>query len=198
MIPKDIFNKYGALHVKDVVSQELANFLTHVMLRSPAYFNRHEDEQVPGSIALMSHEVVLETLLEKTWHKIENVIEEELIPTYSYGRVYTNGNILEKHKDRPSCEVSVTVQLARSHHYAWPIYMGNQRFDLAEGDGVIYKGCDIEHWRNPCDAPHNYYSGQVFLHYVRKNGPYADYAGDKRWSENMPFIRNRNSILENK
>lgn len=198
MTPKDIFNTYGALHVKDVVSQELANFLTHVMLRSPAYLMRHEDDQVKGSIALMDHEVMLETLLEKTWHKIENVIEEELIPTYAYGRVYTNGNILEKHKDRPSCEISVTVQLARSHHYAWPIYMGDQRFDLAEGDGVIYKGCDIEHWRNFCDAPSNYYSGQVFLHYVKKNGSYADYAGDNRWNENIPFIRNRNLILENK
>jgi hypothetical protein len=83
-------------------------------------------------------------------------------------------HILEKHKDRPACEISVTIQLGRSHNYTWPIYMGDQRYDLAEGDGVIYLGCDVEHWRNKCDGPLDYYSGQVFCHFVRKNGQYVD------------------------
>ena len=123
-----------------------------------------------------------------------------MIPTYKYGRVYTNGNELKKHTDREACEISVTIQLARSHHYAWPIYMGQQRFDLSEGDGVIYKGCDVEHWRNVCDGPKDYVSGQVFLHFVRKHGSYANHAGDKRiWAnETFPFVKGRNLILENK
>jgi hypothetical protein len=69
---------------------------------------------------------------------------------------------------------------------------------MGEGDGVLYSGCDIEHWRNKCDGPPDYYSGQVFLHYVRANGPYAEYAGDKRWNGKHPFVRNRVSKMFNK
>jgi hypothetical protein len=121
---------------------------------------------------------MFETLLERLWPTIEAVVQEELLPTYAYARLYSNGDVLEKHTDREACEVSITIQLGRSHHYAWPIYMGGHRFDLAEGDAVIYPGCDVEHWRDRCDGPEGYYSGQVFLHYVRKNGPYASYGGD--------------------
>lgn len=199
MTPSQIFNEHGALHVKDVVSKELATFFTQVMLRAPAYTGKADDEQVSGALGMLDHEIMFDTLLERIWPLVETVLGEELLPTYAYGRVYTNGNVLEKHTDRPSCEVSVTVQLARSHHYAWPIYMGGKRFDLAECDGVIYKGCDVEHWRNPCDAPDGYASGQVFLHFVRKNGKYADWAGDQRWQmHGFPFMRHRHLFLENK
>lgn len=57
--------------------------------------------------------------------------------------LYGNGDELKIHSDRPSCEISVTIQLGRSHHYAWPIFMGGQRFDLAEEDGV-------EKWNIAC------------------------------------------------
>jgi hypothetical protein len=69
--------------------------------------------------------------------------------------------------------------------------MAGHRYDLAEGDGVVYKGCDLLHWRKPCDGPENYYSGQVFCHFVRANGPYPEFAGDKRWNGQHPFVRNR-------
>ena len=126
---------------------------------------------------------------------------EELIPTYSYARLYQNGCILEKHTDRPACEVSVTIQLGRSHNYSWPVYMGPYRFDLNEGDGVIYSGCDIEHWRNVCDGPSDYYSGQVFCHFVRKNGQYSDEFLDsknRKPGEYITFERNRTLMMETK
>ena len=157
-----------------------------------------DDPQVPGSYGVSHGEFACETLLETLWPVIEQSVGEELIPTYSYSRLYVNENKLEKHTDRPSCEISVTLQLGRSHHYAWPIYMGERRYDMAEGDGVIYSGCDVEHWRDKCDGPPGYYSGQVFLHYVRAKGPYAEFAGDKRWNGKHPFVRNRVSKMINK
>jgi hypothetical protein len=69
---------------------------------------------------------MFETLQERLWPTIEAAVGEELIPTYSYARLYSNGDVLEKHSDRPACEISVTIQLGRSHHYAWPIYMGDK------------------------------------------------------------------------
>ena len=44
----------------------------------------------------------------------------ELIPTYSYARIYKKGDILKRHKDRPSCEISTTLNLGGD---PWPIFI---------------------------------------------------------------------------
>jgi hypothetical protein len=180
-----------------VVPIDFCHFFTHVLLRQ-ADLNPNGDDQIPNALAVMDHEVMFETLHERLWPVIEKVTGEELIPTYAYARLYSNGDVLEKHRDRPACELSMTVQLGRSHHYAWPIYMGGQRFDLSEGDGVVYPGCDVEHWRDKCDGPNGYYSGQVFLHFVRKNGSYATEVGDSTVRDNYSYGKNRTSTMENK
>jgi hypothetical protein len=38
------------------------------------------------------------------------------------------------------------------------------------GDMVVYRGIEIEHWREPFDAEEGSYQVQVFLHYVDANG----------------------------
>lgn len=190
-----------ALYVKDMVPEALCHYLTHMlMVCADRKEGKSGDPQVPNSVVCLDHEYAFETLQEIVWPYIEVAVGEELLPTYSYARLYTNGNDLKKHKDRPACEVSVTIQLGRSHHYSWPIYMGNQRFDLAEGDGVIYSGCDVEHWRNICEGPDGYYSGQVFIHFVRKHGPYASEAGDakNRKLDSLVFVKNRTLAMTEK
>lgn len=190
----------GAVYVKDVIPLELAKFLTHVLLRKSTSPDSHGDSQVSNAKAIIDHEFLTETLLEDMWPKLESLLNTELLPTYAYSRLYGNGDKLEKHIDRPACEVSMTIQLGRSHNYSWPIFMGNKRYDLAETEGVVYLGTKIEHWRDTCAGPEDYYSGQIFLHYVRKNGDYADQACDstvrKPWS-NM-FVLNRNHLMRNK
>jgi hypothetical protein len=189
------------LYVKNFVSKELCYFLTNVLLRQSVLEPGHKDTQVPTAKSVMSHEVVFETLQERMWPAMEELLKEELIPTYSYARLYSNGDDLKPHIDRPACEISATVQLGRSHQYAWPIYMGGRRVDMAEGDAVIYKGCEIEHWRNVCDGPEEYYSGQAFLHYVRANGPYASEHGCditiRPLIKNM-YVKNRTILMDTK
>jgi hypothetical protein len=198
---RSFLEQYGAVHLSGAVSKELTQFLTHVLLRAahtPQFSGG--DEQIPNAKSRMDHEVLFETLLESMWPKFEVVLGFELLPTYAYARLYNNGDVLEKHTDRPACEISATIQLGRSHHYAWPIYMGKKRYDMAEGDAVVYRGCDIEHWRDNCDGPDGYYSGQVFLHFVRKDGPHAEHACDflnrKPWPD--MFVKHRPFLMENK
>ena len=50
-----------------------------------------------------------------------------------------------------------------------------KKINLKPGDGVIYQGCEVEHWREPYEGD---YHAQVFLHYVDANGKYADHKGD--------------------
>ena len=94
---------------------------------------------------------------------------------YTYWRCYTYGSELKKHKDRRSCEISVTLFIGSDGKHEWPIYMGGKKINLKPGDGVIYKGCEVEHWREPYEGD---YHAQVFLHYVDANGKYADHKGD--------------------
>lgn len=186
------------LYVKDVVTPEVAKYLTSCLRIQHALLQKDiGDEQCPKSKLSIRNQPYLDVLLEKAWPFVEQLVGEELIPTYAYARLYSNGDELEKHTDREACEVSMTVQLGKSHHYSWPIFMSGKRYDLGEGEGVIYSGCDTEHWRNVCDGPDGYYSGQVFLHYVRKNGPFADWAGDKRFDK-LPYVQFRNSEMDTK
>lgn len=186
------------VHLNGVVPIEFCQFFTHVLLRQQYIGNKNGDEQIPNAKAILDHEIMFETLQERLWPVIEGLIGEELLPTYAYARLYSNGDILEPHTDRPACEVSVTIQLGRSHHYAWPIYMDNKRYDMAEGDAIVYSGCDTPHWRNKCDGPDSYYSGQVFIHFVRKNGQYANEYGDSTNRTPPSYQKNRTIFMENK
>lgn len=197
-----LLRDYGAVYVKDVVTPELCSFLTNVLMRAPevGYGKSTGDEQIPNAKAIVDHEIIFDTVLERVWPKLEAILGIELLPTYSYARLYTNGDELKIHKDRPACQISMTVQLGRSHHYAWPIYMGGKRYDLSEGDGVVYRGCDIDHWRDPCDGPEGYYSGQVFLHFVEANGVYVNEKSDAtvRTLPESAFIKNRTYYIDYK
>lgn len=182
--------------IKNLIPKEFCQFFTHALLRNADIQENNADEQVPDSITLLSHDLIFETLQERLWPKIEGIVDRPLIPTYAYARLYKNGNELKKHTDRAACEVSVTIQLGRSHHYAYPIYVDGSRVDLAEGDGVLYYGMDQEHWRNKCDGPGEYYSGQVFLHYVFADGEHADQVGDKSNRDNYSYMKNRTQLME--
>ncbi len=178
-----------------MITPEFGRFFTHVLMRQADLAPRG-DSQVPNAKAVLDHEYMFETLQERLWPVAEQVMGEELIPTYAYARLYGNGDELAKHVDRPACEVSLTLQLGRSHHYAWPIFMGGVRFDLAEGDAVLYPGCEVEHWREPCAGPDGYFSGQVFLHFVRKNGPHASEVGDNQHRQVFSYVKHRTMVME--
>lgn len=121
----------------------------------------------------------LELLCEKR-NEVSDLVEESVLPTYTFCMVYGPNSQLIRHLDRPACEISLTVHLGSDAK--WPIFIkkptGEEApFDLNPGDAVIYLGCRAEHWREKFIG--QYYS-QVFLHYVRSKGPNAWAYFDKR------------------
>jgi hypothetical protein len=100
----------------------------------------------------------------------------ELLCTYAFWRMYTVNADLKKHKDRESCEISVSVMIG-SDGTSWPIYMDGTEINMEPGDAVIYLGCEVEHWREESKGD---WHAQVFLHYVDKNGLNKEWARDKR------------------
>ena len=118
---------------------------------------------------------LMESLLNKH-SEMEKFTGLSLKPTYAYWRMYTKFADLKPHKDRPACEISVTINMGNDGT-SWPIYMEGNSVDLNPGDAVIYLGCDLSHWREEFQGD---WQAQTFLHYVDADGPYVDHWKDKR------------------
>jgi hypothetical protein len=125
-----------------------------------------------------------DTILMRKLNLMQNETNLELIPTYSFSRIYTFNSELKPHKDRPSCEVSATIMWG-SCGTLWPIYMDGQKCEMEPGDAVIYLGCELEHYRENFEGD---WHAQSFIHYVDKNGPNKEYAYDKKCFYTCPEI----------
>lgn len=133
---------------------------------------------------------LMEVILIDSREAVEAIVGKELLPTYSYSRVYVEGDDLRRHVDRPSCEYSVTVNVACDGD-PWPIWMqcGDDeptKVILNPGDAVVYKGRDVHHWRNK--MIHTRVNAQFMLHYVAKDGPFTEYHWDKRLGAGHPSV----------
>ena len=166
-------NKYQI--IKGAISTELADFCYQYFLNKRAvarhlfderfispfteYFGIWNDEQIPETYSHYS-DIVMETLLQKVKPIMQKESGLNLIETYSYARIYKKGDELIRHKDRYSCEISTTMNLGGDD---WPIFLEPDiKVDLKPGDMLMYRGCDLEHWREPFEGND---CGQVFLHY---------------------------------
>ena len=189
--------------IRGALSKELANFIfNYMMLQRDAvdymmknnkvnpynpFIGTRKDVQIPGAYSKYA-DWVMETLLMYMIPIMKAKTGMDLVPTYAYTRLYEKGNILKRHKDRPSCEISTTLHLGGDE---WPIFLDPSgadfvidefkqtikpgapkgvRVDLKVGDMLIYSGCELEHWREPFEGN---VCSQVFLHYNHANGPFA-------------------------
>ncbi len=124
-------------------------------------------------------DAMTESLLLFLKSKVEDAVGLELLPTYSFYRVYRKGHELPKHTDRDACEVTASVCLANGHSGGnWPLYIDGEPILLNAGDMVVYRGAELVHWREK--ATFDGYQVQAFIHYVNKNGEHAQWKLDKR------------------
>lgn len=190
MEPRDYFKQNGYALIQNMASQDLVNTVTKYALLQEAYNFTPDDHQVVGAHARYA-DYLMESLLLEFKPMVEWATDLTLLPTYSFFRVYRRGQELIPHTDRPSCEISVTVSYDfdyKGKDFKWPIYMAGNPIFMSPGDGAVYRGCDIEHWREPFDVPQDSYHVQCFYHYVDVNGPYADYAYDKKDSSHLQYL----------
>jgi len=121
------------------------------------------DQQVPGTYSCYA-DPMMETLLLQGLEGMRKITGLNLAPTYSYWRLYKTGDVLKRHKDRPSCEVSTTLCLGYNNSnlkdkkkdwqkYNWPMWVdktggfGNKGIPIhmEPGDMIVYRGVEIEH-----------------------------------------------------
>ena len=209
-------NKYTV--IRQAVSKDLAAFIANYFsmqkqvydtCREKKYISPYEnmlghyegkDEQIPDTYSQYSN-IAMETLLLKCQPVMEKVTECKLYPAYTYARIYKKGDVLKRHKDRFSCEISTTMNLGGDD---WPIYLSPNenvgihdgkkittqsqakgiKVDLKPGDMLVYSGCELEHWREKFKGKE---CVQVFLHYNNRKTPGAkDNMFDKRLHLGLP------------
>jgi hypothetical protein len=119
---------------------------------------------------------------------VSEMVGCEVLPSYSFWRIYEQGAVLRAHKDRPACEVSLTVAIAAEPEgMEWPICLtdlGGQdhRIGLSPGAALLYRGPEVRHWREALAGARHY---QMFLHYVVAGGPFAALADEGTRARNV-------------
>ena len=214
------FEKDGYLVIKDLWdSEELYHPLPkqrgqmNYWSNNLEQYNYHEvEQQVEGSLARYWHPQYRK-IHTGVRNKLEEIIGRKLYNTYYYDRFYFPGQELKKHSDRPACEISVSIHISTNlpdNLKDWPFKIktpdtntdkrktsvlvpGEERSAvLNPGDGLLYKGCERPHWRDPMPTPRvrkrdmllrgkqpEYYYHQIFFHYVLQDGERAHHAWDR-------------------
>ena len=160
------------------------------------------EQQVEGSLACYWHPQY-RSIHSGIRLKLEKELGRKLYNTYYYDRFYFPGQKLTRHVDRDACEISVTVHISSSFQKQWPIWIKtpdtytdkkktevltfgeNRSVVLNAGDGMVYKGCERPHWRDPMSGrkktwwnkKEDHYH-QIFFHYVLADGQRAHCAND--------------------
>lgn len=177
--PKHYFDNSGYVILKDALPKDVCKQLTDHMFKLYDAGKLTKDEQCPLSDSIYG-DPIFDDLLQKYAKPLGDHIGKKLLPTYTYARIYRNGEVLKRHKDRPACEISATITLGYDGLKVWPIFFDEQKeiaVDLDIGEMALYKGCEITHWR---PAFKGKWQVQVFFHYVDADGPYKDEYKDRR------------------
>ena len=180
----EYFEKNKYVYLSDVLSKEECSKLTEYMFTLSKEGKLEKDPQCPLSGAIYGDQV-FDSILERLKKPLSEQLGIELLPTYTYARLYEPGEVLERHSDRPSCEISGTMTLGfEPNTSVWPIYFAKDEEDLVgvplvinTGDLVMYRGNELPHWRPTFKG---IWQVQIFFHYVDKNGPHKDHKFDGR------------------
>jgi len=195
---QDFFKENSYVVINNFINKDLASLLyeytkTQAQRADFKYqndidlYNEHwdgnwVDPQAPGAYSRYG-DPMFDTILNQATEAMCQYTGINVIPTYSYYRLYVQNDVLERHKDRPSCEISTTLCLGYNvdnvdksvyPNYNWPMWVQNKSGEempvsLEPGDMIIYRGHDIDHWRDPFIGLNH---SQVFLHYNDENGPF--------------------------
>lgn len=166
------FGEKRYLFVKGLLPPALLQYLKayYAILLANEQFGR--DAQCPSSLSL-GGDPALDAVLEWLRPELEKLLGLKLAPTYSYTRIYAKGEELFRHLDRDACEISVTasIQIPKG---AGPSLIrlkapgaSEVKVEMWEGDGCVYAGTEVEHWRDKFRV--RGYT-QLFLHFITRRG----------------------------
>src|SRR4029077_6770621 len=166
------FRKRRYLLVKRMLPEMMLQYLKVYYAILTANNRFSNDGQCPLSLSV-GGDAALDAMLEWIRPEVSRLVGFDLAPTYSYTRQYARGEVLTRHTDRAACEISVTasIQIPKgagpSVVHLKPPTLDETKVEMFEGDGCVYAGTEIEHWRERFRVG-GYI--QLFLHFIAKHG----------------------------
>jgi len=161
-------------------ADDVHRLYSYALLRARSGTMSVNDPQAPQTPSA-GGDFIMDGVLADLAPRVEQATGLEVFPTYSYFRVYKRGDVLARHTDRPACEISLSVSLGCVADRTWPISiagpLGPAQVELHPGDALLYRGIECPHARAAFDGE---LAAQLFLHYVDRNGPNAEWRFDKR------------------
>lgn len=173
---RDGFTIARSLISRDVLDIAFRYYLSYVKL--DGYYEVRDANLAFDRYA----DALSEAMMPLVRRRLESETRLELLPTYSFARIYTTKSKLSKHVDRGACEVSATMTVGfKNSEGLWPICVEHNGDRLAVeldiGDALIYRGMQLPHWREK--LPSGLWC-QIFFHFVDANGPLAKHHYDGR------------------
>ena len=183
------------IYIPNFISEDRAKELANKFSNFCISNDLAGDGQAENSHSAYNYIDFLELLCEKT-PEVSKYLEESVLPTYSYARVYKEGSDLKHHVDRDACEISLTLHLAGDSD--WPIYItkpnGEEaKLNLKSGDAMMYLGCVADHWRDTFEGSRYV---QVFLHYVKSRGERSYAFFDNKDKETPKLLQDNSKPIE--
>jgi len=157
------------LPAKALLEPSLARVVYKTLLLQQWRGECFRDNHVPTAVSVVNA-ALTDALLLELRPRIEAISGCRLVPTYSYARLYFHGDGFIRHYDRGSCEVSVSMNVGKDGGEASLWFPPNAKVEMEEGDGAVYLGEEIDHWRERFTGNA---MGQVLLHYVIADGPHV-------------------------
>ena len=179
--------------IENIISEDTRQLLTHsfdIHKTALEYGDRMQgirrdpaDELVTDKCFSTYGHVTFEALMQQLTPRVAEIVGHECMPAHSFARMYYPGAEMRAHKDRASCEVSMTLTVDVVGE-VWPIWIRDavdgsaHSVSIPERTGMLYQGCNLPHWRD------TYTQGtsqlQLFMHWVDPNGPNKDFIYDGR------------------
>ncbi len=158
------------LYIPNFISAQEADSLSQEFFIAQQDGKLQLDPQCPSSLAIYNLLPCVKLLVKKVPF-VSELLGEDVLPTYTYGRIYPKGETLKRHRDRDACEISLTLNL-QQYGNPWPIWIQKPNgeevsLSLNPGDAMMYLGCEADHWREKFEGQSCI---QIFLHYVRASG----------------------------
>lgn len=191
LIKYELENKLAAVKLENFFDDTVLNLLTE-------YYLSHPDlkiEKSQGYIAWNGSKTLslsgdhLSNSMGNTLAKhLSSILNREVLPSYSYARVYEKGSELLKHTDRDACELTLSINIYHDDNVSENLYMSNSLDDSSDyitiesrpGDIIIFNGSNdngFVHWRDPIKSEKIL---QLFCHYVYKDGDKSHLAFEKK------------------
>ncbi len=179
----DFFIKNSYVFVKNALNKDIVKLISdYALFDEIQNYCPDPDDQVVGVHSKYA-DPAMESMLIHLLPILEKNTGLNLIPTYSFYRIYRNNSYLQKHKNKNACEISCSVSFNKNYsdeEYKWPFYIDGQELVLNPGDLVVYRGMEKEHWRNQLITQKDVWHIQGFFYYVDADGKNKNYAFDNR------------------